>query len=79
MITVSCGESLPDFSLVIGGEVRTTWGYLLNYAPADNNGNCYSGIQSSGGGLNIIGDAFLKSQFVVFDGATPQIGFAQQA
>jgi len=49
MITVPCGESLPDFSLVIGGEVRTAWGYLLNYSPADNNGNCYSGIQSSGG------------------------------
>ena len=38
---------------------------------------CFGGLQSNAGiGLSILGDVFLKSQFVVFDQGVPRIGFA---
>lgn len=53
-------------------------GSYLNYAPADNQGNCFGGLQpDTGFGFSIFGDVFLKSQFVVFNGASPPtLGFA---
>ena len=43
------------------------------------NRQCFGGIQSNqGSGLTIIGDIFLKSQFVVYDRTVPRVGFAQQ-
>ncbi|KAF4300736.1 putative aspartic endopeptidase pep1 [Botryosphaeria dothidea] len=61
-----CSTDLPAFSLVINGEKRT----------------CFGGIQRDDGiGFSIVGDIFLKSQFVVFDASstTPRLGWAQQA
>ncbi|KAK8152975.1 aspartic peptidase domain-containing protein [Phyllosticta citrichinensis] len=76
----SCSADLPDFSLSIGGAKRTVPGSYVNYASVDAS-NCYGGIQGSSSiGLSIIGDIFLKSQFVVFDQtqASPRLGWAQQ-
>lgn len=40
--------------------------------------DCFGGIQSlEGSELSILGDVFLKSQFVIFDaGNEPRLGFA---
>jgi len=74
-----CSDSLPDFSIIVGGEKRTTPGEYVNYAPASST-LCVGGIQRNDGlgGLSIFGDVFLKSQYVVFDSANSKIGFAPQ-
>lgn len=77
--TYPCSAALPDISFGIGGYNAVVPGSYVNYAPVDNSGTtCFGGIQSSNGiGINIFGDIFLKSQFVVFQGgASPQLGFA---
>ncbi|KAL9001071.1 MAG: hypothetical protein Q9188_005538 [Gyalolechia gomerana] len=77
--TYPCSAELPDISFGIGGYTAVVPGSYVNYAPVDASGTtCFGGIQSSAGiGLNIFGDIFLKSQFVVFQGGdNPQLGFA---
>ncbi|KKY15842.1 putative aspartic endopeptidase pep1 [Diplodia seriata] len=76
-----CSADLPSFSLIIGDAKRTVSGDYVNYAPAGS-GTCFGGIQRDTGiGFSIIGDIFLKSQYVIFDAstATPRLGWAQQA
>lgn len=74
-----CSATLPDFGITIGGQTFTVPGEYINYAP-NGDGTCYGGIQSSSGiGFNILGDVFLKNQYVVFDGGETQLGFAAQA
>ncbi|KAK7525808.1 aspartic peptidase domain-containing protein [Phyllosticta citriasiana] len=76
----SCSTHLPDLTLQIGGAKRTVPGSYINYASVDIN-SCYGGVQGSSSiGLSIIGDIFLKSQFVVFDQTqgSPRLGWAQQ-
>ncbi|KAF2084918.1 Asp-domain-containing protein [Saccharata proteae CBS 121410] len=76
-----CDADLPDFTLVIGGEERTVPGSYLNYSPVTSS-ECFGGIQRNTDiGLSIVGDVFLKSQYVVFDQteSTPRLGFAAQA
>ena len=77
--TYPCDAALPDISFGIGGYTAVVPGSYVNYAPVDDSGTtCFGGIQSSNGiGINIFGDIFLKSQFVVFQGGdNPQLGFA---
>lgn len=76
-----CSATLPSFSLIIGGQKRTIPGSYLNYAPYSGS-KCYGGLQPDTGiGFSIVGDIFLKGQYVVFDEtqSTPRVGFAQQA
>ena len=79
--TFPCGTLLPSFSIVHGGAVRTVPGTFINYAPlSDGSGKCYGGIQpNSGLPFGILGDVFIKSQYVVFDALHTQIGLADQA
>ena len=78
--TFDCSATLPDISLAIAGYNAVVPGSYINYAPiSDGSSTCFGGLQSSAGvGVNIFGDVFLKSQFVVFSDASggPQLGFA---
>ncbi|KAF2843728.1 aspartic protease PEP1 [Patellaria atrata CBS 101060] len=80
--THPCAAEMPSFSLTIAGQKRTTPGSYINYAPIDEaETTCFGGLQSDEGiGFSILGDIFLKSQYVVHDVGTtpPRIGFAQQ-
>ncbi|OKL56825.1 Aspartic protease pep1 [Talaromyces atroroseus] len=74
-----CDATLPDLSLTINGYTATVPAEYLNYASVSDS-LCYGGLQSAGLlGLNILGDVFLKSQYVVFNGEDNKIGFAPQA
>ena len=78
--TFPCSATLPDISFAIEGYNAVVPGNYINYAPiSDGSTTCFGGLQSSAGvGVNIFGDVFLKSQFVVFSDASggPQLGFA---
>lgn len=78
----SCSADLPDFQVSIGGTTYAIPGQYINYAPANENGKCFGGIQSSSGiGTTIFGDIFLKAVYVVFSegNGSPSIGFASQS
>jgi len=78
-----CSATLPNFSITVGGVAQTVPGKFINYAPvASGSSTCFGGIQTNDGlGLNIFGDIFLKSKYVIHDVSTgsPRLGFAQQA
>lgn len=51
----------------------------MNYGTAIGS-KCFGGLQSSADiGINIYGDVALKAAYVVFNGETPSLGFAQKA
>ena len=77
-------NQLPSLSFWMAGVAHTTpAAYGVYGALAQPAGYCYGGVQSNNGGVTVLGDVFLKSQFVVFDyntgGSTARVGFAQQA
>lgn len=77
-----CSATLPDFSITVGGVKQVVPGKHIKYAPlTSGSSTCFGGIQSNKGiGVNIFGDIFLKSKYVVHEmGSTPRIGLAQQA
>lgn len=78
-----CSMTLPNFTIVIGGQKFVVPGSYMNYGPvyynSNGQGTCFGGLQSSSGmGINILGDIFIKSQFIVFShpSSGPQLGFA---
>ena len=72
-----CDAKLPNITLQIEGYEALVPGTFVNYAPASEEGTCFGGIQSAGElGLSILGDVFLKAQYVVFSNDGPQLGFA---
>lgn len=79
----ACNETdlLPDLSYYIGGGKHTMPGSYGVYGQVSTPaGYCYGGVQSNSGiGFTILGDVFLKSQYVIFDYGKKRIGFAQQA
>jgi hypothetical protein len=79
--TFPCSTTLPTFSVELGGGYYADIpGSLLNYAPiSDGSSTCFGAVQSNGGNsFQIFGDIMFKTQFVVFNGKTKQLGFATQ-
>ena len=80
-----CDADLPDLSVGVGPtHMATVPGNFINFASTGESLNgqplCFGGVQSGGAGsLQIYGDVFLKSQFVVFDAGKSSIGVAPQA
>ncbi|RDW63144.1 pepsin-like aspartic protease [Aspergillus mulundensis] len=79
--TFPCSTRLPSFTITIDGYDAVVPGQYIKYAPVtDGSSTCFGGIQNNQGlPFSILGDVFLKSQYVVFDSEGPQIGFAPQA
>ncbi|KAI3324383.1 acid protease [Xylariaceae sp. AK1471] len=78
--TIPCDAKLPDLQLAVGDSAMATIkGADLNFAPVDANGQtCFGGLQAGqSGGLQVYGDIFFKSNFVVFNGGNNSLGFAQ--
>ncbi|KAL4909298.1 hypothetical protein BDW74DRAFT_146339 [Aspergillus multicolor] len=78
-----CSAELPNLSIAIGPQhLATIPGDLINFQEVGTNTTtgeavCYGGIQSNSGlDMQILGDAFLKAFYVVFDLRGPSIGVA---
>ncbi|KAF7846380.1 hypothetical protein BT93_L4481 [Corymbia citriodora subsp. variegata] len=71
-----CDATLPDISFEIGSKEFTVPGSYINYSPYTDD-TCYGGMQSSDGfPFNVLGDVFIKSQYIVWAPTVPQMGFA---
>ncbi|KAI0533433.1 aspartic peptidase domain-containing protein [Xylaria digitata] len=79
--TIPCSANLPDLQLAVGDAMATVKGADLSFAPVDAAGEtCFGGLQAGeSGGLQVYGDIFFKSNFVVFNGGNNTLGFAEHA
>uniref|UniRef100_A0A0D6R3Y9 Peptidase A1 domain-containing protein n=1 Tax=Araucaria cunninghamii TaxID=56994 RepID=A0A0D6R3Y9_ARACU len=77
----SCSASLPNLVIGVGSARYTVPGSYINFAPlTTGSSTCFGGLQSSSGiGINIFGDIFLKAIFAVFDKSGPRLGFASKS
>lgn len=75
-----CDADLPDFGVAVGDNyMATIAGKDITFAKVDQT-NCFGSIQSNGGGnLQIYGDVFFKSQYVVFDGQAKALHLGPKA
>ncbi|KFY97853.1 hypothetical protein V500_01897 [Pseudogymnoascus sp. VKM F-4518 (FW-2643)] len=78
-ITFPCDSVLPDLNVDVGGTYTATIeGKFINFAQVNDN-TCFGGVQPTTGSLQIYGDIFFKSQFVVFNGGNNTLGLAPHA
>jgi hypothetical protein len=78
MLLYPCEIPLPNFYLFIGGHRAKIPGSYINYGSVGG-GYCFGGIQSSASlPFSVLGDVFLKAQFVVFDYGNARVGFANK-
>ncbi|KAI1810470.1 acid protease [Poronia punctata] len=78
--TIPCDANLPDLQLAVGDSAMATIkGSDLVFAPVDGQ-TCFGALQAGqSGGLQVYGDIFFKSNFVVFHGGDETLGFAPHA
>lgn len=78
MMVFPCDAELPDFYLTIKKYQGKVPGRYMIYGN-ENQEYCFGGLQSSAGlPFSVLGDVFLKAQFVVFDYADGIVGFANK-
>ncbi|KFX95014.1 hypothetical protein O988_06033 [Pseudogymnoascus sp. VKM F-3808] len=78
-ITFPCDSVLPDLNVDVGGTYTATiQGKFINFAQVNAN-TCFGGVQPTTGNLQIYGDIFFKSQFIVFNGGNNTLGLAPHA
>jgi aspergillopepsin I len=79
-----CSAKLPDMTLEVDHAIKLRIpGSSLSRGRSLVQGStaCFGGLQNGSGSMNILGDVFLKSHFVVFeskDNRLPRLGFAKQ-
>ncbi|KAF8936405.1 hypothetical protein BGZ58_004222 [Dissophora ornata] len=76
MWTVPCGSTLGKIEFDIEGVRFAVPGEDLVRERTRIQGLCFSAIQSSNANYMIIGDIFLKNNYVVFDQENERVGFA---
>jgi len=80
-----CTETLPDYSLKVGGQTVKVPGHVINMGPSGVPGKCTGGLQTNTDfkNWNIIGAMFIKGLYVVYDfgtnGGPSRIGFAAKS
>lgn len=78
MMIFPCAQPLPDFELVIKQYYGRVPGSYMNYGKVSDT-SCFGGIQSSEGlPFSVLGDVFLKAQFVVFNYESAAVGLANK-
>ncbi|KAK1773078.1 aspartic peptidase domain-containing protein [Copromyces sp. CBS 386.78] len=76
-VTFPCNTNLPDLFVDVGGRyMARIKGDDIRFAQIDAT-TCFGGVQPTTSGLEIWGDIFFKSQFVVFNGGNNSLGMAQ--
>lgn len=79
-VVFPCTASLPDLYIQLSPNyMGRIPGALINFQQVGD-GQCMGGLQTNAGQhVQILGDVMFKSQFVVFEGSGPSIGFAPHA
>ncbi|KAJ4416277.1 hypothetical protein N0V85_002346 [Neurospora sp. IMI 360204] len=76
-VTFPCNANLPDLFVDVGGRyMARVKGDDIRFSQIDAT-TCFGGVQPTTSGLEIWGDIFFKSQFVVFNGGNNSLGMAQ--
>ncbi|RJE24426.1 Aspartic endopeptidase [Aspergillus sclerotialis] len=80
-----CMSEMPNLSIAVGGTMVVVPGSMMTFSPVGTNTTtgesmCFGGIQSNQGvDVQVFGDVFLKTLFVVFDHRGPSLGIATPA
>ncbi|AEO67340.1 81a99004-89bc-4a19-b6c3-ab167c5a1e80 [Thermothielavioides terrestris] len=75
-MTFPCNATLPDLLVDVDGVYTArVKGTDINFGPL-NSTECFGGIQRTTNKLQVWGDVFIRSQFVVFHGGNQSLGLA---
>jgi len=73
---IPCNATAPEFGVIIAGKNFYINSEDMILDLGLGNGMCASGVQNGGGGVNILGDVFMRNVIAVFDVGAAQMRFA---